>query len=170
MKNNLVSVQSIFTKDLSLRIRLEYLLTTLLGVFFTFLTFFTISKVIYLISYRLNVLPADAQTYVLLTFAAIIFIEASTAYGFLYSRPWIKYIISVHALSIIITGMLVLPKINMDFAVNSTLTNGIPYYLMGIGLWFFSTLKGDSKFNILVPALYTFSITTVIVIQLFMYR
>jgi hypothetical protein len=154
---------------LTLRGKIERCICIGLGFIFIFLTFYTVAKSIALLpAYvaqhaNITVIP------VLLIFTALIFMEITTAYGFLYQRSWIRYTISLHAASILVTALGLLPLLHLEKMTIETLLNGIPYMVTGVALWFFKTLRTPQKPHLGIIILYLFAILVSVSLQL-LYR
>lgn len=165
MKKN--SITNLLSKDTPTREKIEYLISSLIGCIFAFMTFYTIAKVANLLPSYSGQLPNSTLIFLICIFASLIFIQTTTAYGFFYSRAWIKYIITIHASVILITAILLLPFFNLEHMFSNTLQNGTPYYLMATMVWFFKTLKTEKGYQLLIILLYCTALCATVSIQLF---
>lgn len=157
--------KKIFSLDATIREKFEYVVCSFIGVFFTFMTFYTIAKTPYLISKYAPVITPLVLLYLVGFIAIMIFVQGITAYGFLYSKSWIKYIITLHAIAYIVYTVVILPAATALPFSKAVLLSASPYYVMAIVLWFFITLKKPTRHPLLIVFLYTVSIILTIAFQ-----
>lgn len=165
MKKN--SITHLVSKDTPTREKIEYLIGTLIGCIYAFMTFYTVAKATNLLPSYSGQVPISTFVFLICIFISLIFIQTTTAYGFFYSRCWIKYIITLHASVIVITALLLLPFFDLEDMTKKTLLNGIPYYIMAIMAWFFTTLKTEKGYQTLIIILYCVALSATVSIQLF---
>ena len=168
MNNNLLSLTRALSATSTKREKAELLISSLLGAFYVFLTFYTIAKTADLLPRHALDLSSKDLMYLIAVLSAATIMQLTTAIGFLYSKPWIKYIVSLHAGATLLIALVLLPFFNLSNLSLNIFLNGIPYYLMGISVWFFTTLKDTSRPKLLLLSVYIFALVVAATIQLFL--
>lgn len=165
MKPASLTFKRIFLANVTLREKFEYGICSLAGAFFVFLTFYTVAKVPYLIPTYAPIVSTTVLMCLVGFLIILVFIQGITAYGFLYSKSWIKYLITLHALAYLIYAALILPIIASQPFSKTVFLSATPYYVFGIILWFFVTLKKPSRYSFLLSFLYLVSVILIITFQ-----
>ncbi len=155
------SFQKLFAANSTRREKIEYLICSIIGSLFAFMTIFTIAKIPYLLPKYSASLTPTTTAYVIIMLLVLVGIQAITAWGLIYSRSWIKYIVAIHSIAVFLYSLIILPYFTERPISYNLLISGIPYFVAAILFWFFITLRAPSKKIIPIVVYIVFVIITI---------
>ena len=149
-------------------VKISYLIALLLGAFFSFLTIFFVLGSIQ----QFTQLPPSQITGVGLAVGlalaiTLTYIQATTAYGFLFCKQWVRYIVYIHTAAILLAGFVILPLTNLTHLIEPTLTAAVPYFFITAFVIFTPVLQHQSRWSGVVTVTYLLMILVTISLNIY---
>jgi hypothetical protein len=149
------------------RAKIENIFCYTLASFFFVSVFYSIAKCFQMITMRDLIGEYSNFLALVLFFTSLITIQAILAYGYAKKRHWVKHTVTIHLISIFLTGLVLLPILSLQHLIKSTLMNGALFTMLTLITWYLSVLQYSNKINYWIIGIYTVAISSLVYIQLF---